>query len=641
MNLNNIFSEAFRTPVKRNCLEWAKENRFLSASESSHSGYFDYTKTPYLYDIAEAFMQSRYKRIVVWCGGQMAKTEFALNVIGQTIDEAPAPMVLVLPDKELLKSVSNNRIQKMINSNPNLLRKLDGGKRKAYNEYYFNSYRLGLAWASSDAQLCSHPNRIVIIDEVDRIRMARKARRAEGNPVELAESRNTTFNNPKTLIMSTPLIEGESYLYQYFTEGTQMLWCILCPKCNHYIFPDLPLLKWSKDKSLSFHDRAATVMLECPECHSTYTDFQVKGLSKNKGRYLSLRTHLIDTDDRIISEKTSNKISYDDIPDNRTASFRVPGLVSYWRDWKSTVERFLQAVDTKDDESLQSIINVEFGKMFRLGGTPPQYADIYKNRDNYKINDLHNTEIPDDSITTVIGTIDVQHDKFVYVFRGWNNRLDSWLVGFGELFGNTELQSTWDSLEGLLTGAEFIKADGAKVYPRAVFIDSGFNTNAVYAFCLRYKLKGRILPVKGVSTDAIRPISQSNISVDARNRLRKRKKSRISNSERFILYKIKDSYFKSWVHARIRKDFGAEKTWHIPNNITPAYCEELINEYKSISASGREVWLTRKGAHDYLDCEKMNIAGALILGVRDVKKRTPKPIANQEMKSIGKIKTNL
>ena len=299
----------------------------------------------------------------------------------------------------------------------------------------------------------------------------------------------------------------------------------------------------------------------------------------------------------------------------------MSGLVSYWRDWKNVVERFLQAVDTKDDESLQSIINVEFGKMFRLGGTPPRFDKIYKNRSSYKIKDLHNTVLPDSSIIAIIGSIDVQYDKIIYVFRAWNNKLDSWLVGFGELFGNTESETTWDALEKLLINIKFTKIDGSFLYPRAVYIDSGFNTMSVYAFCLRSKLRNRVFPIKGISAEsAIKPINISNINIDSRNKLRKRKKNtRLSDSERFILYRIKDSFFKSWVHARIRKDFGAEQTWHIPNNISLGYCEELINEYKTISAAGREIWLTRKGAHDYLDCEKINAAGAFILNLKDVK----------------------
>jgi len=475
-----------------------------------------------------------------------------------------------------------------------------------------------MAWATSDAQLCSHPNKIIIIEEVDRIRKSRKTRRNEGNPVELAESRNTTFNNPLTVIMSTPLVEGKSYLYMYFNEGTRFLWCVLCTECDYYFFPDLPLLKWDKDKSKSFYDRAATVELECPVCKKRYTEFDIKRLSKS-GKYLSSRTHLIEENDIIISKEIAKDIDFTDVPKNRTASYRVSGLVSWWRDWKNTVERFLQAVETKDDETLQAIVNVEFGKMFRLGGDPPKFDKIFKNRSSYKIKELNNTELPDNNIVAVIGSIDVQYDKFVYVFRAWNQKLDSWLVGYGELFGDTEKNKTWDQLELLLRGTKFLH-NNKVVYPRSVFIDSGFNTTNVYAFCLRQNLRGRVIPIKGVGTDSmVKTIVGTNINIDTRNKLRARKKNiKLSNKERFILYKIKDSFYKSWVHTRIRNQFEEEKTWHLPDNISLGYCEELTNEYKTITAAGRETWLTKKGAHDYLDCEKINAAGAFILNLKDV-----------------------
>ena len=68
------------------------------------------------FDIAHqlATYGRRFDSIVLACGAQMGKTEAALDVIGHTLDQRPAPIMYVGPNRDFLHKEIEPRLTEML-----------------------------------------------------------------------------------------------------------------------------------------------------------------------------------------------------------------------------------------------------------------------------------------------------------------------------------------------------------------------------------------------------------------------------------------------------------------------------------------------------------------------------------------------
>ncbi len=85
--------------------------------------------------------------------------------------------------------------------------------------------------ANSPAGLASRPIKIVLADEVDRYPVSAGT---EGDPLNLAQTRQTTFWDKKTVLVSTPTIKGSSRIEKSWLESTMEEWTVPCPECGEY-----------------------------------------------------------------------------------------------------------------------------------------------------------------------------------------------------------------------------------------------------------------------------------------------------------------------------------------------------------------------------------------------------------------------
>jgi phage terminase large subunit GpA-like protein len=215
-------------PPVRTPNAWAEVKRVLPPGEAE-PGKYRPERTPYLKEIGEAFINPEYSRIVIAKGSQLGLSEFAINAVGQKLDDCPVPVLYVAPTQRLVESISINRVGKMIDMIPSLLAKKAGGKRDKIGEKYVSGVRLGFAWAGSATELSSHPAGLAVTDELDR--MPRDVG-GEGDPVEIIDTRGTTYPDFVHIVISTPTILGGSPILALLEEGTFQKWYVPCMYCN-------------------------------------------------------------------------------------------------------------------------------------------------------------------------------------------------------------------------------------------------------------------------------------------------------------------------------------------------------------------------------------------------------------------------
>ena len=207
----------------------------LSPEASAEPGKWYTSRAEYQREIMDAFSDPSVERVVVMSSAQIGKTEMMNCVIGYHIDHDPSPMLIVEPTLEVGKAWSKDRLSTMIRDTDCLRRKVSDAKARDSGNTALHKTFIGghitIAGANSPASLRARPIRIVMSDDID----ANPASAgAEGDPVELAVKRTTTFWNRKIGLFSTPTDEGSSKIEAEFSKSDQRH-CIVTRTADHQV----------------------------------------------------------------------------------------------------------------------------------------------------------------------------------------------------------------------------------------------------------------------------------------------------------------------------------------------------------------------------------------------------------------------
>ena len=116
-NLKEIIKrarKAFLPPPPETVSEWADHNRILSREESPSAGLWNTDNTPYLRAIMDAFTDKTSQVITFLKPSQVGATEAGINICAFTIDRSPCRLLYVMPDEDLAKDFSVDRLQKAL-----------------------------------------------------------------------------------------------------------------------------------------------------------------------------------------------------------------------------------------------------------------------------------------------------------------------------------------------------------------------------------------------------------------------------------------------------------------------------------------------------------------------------------------------
>lgn len=259
----------FKPPENLTVDEWADKFRVLPDT-SAEAGPWRTERTPYLREPMRAFTDPNVHRIVLVSSAQMGKSELELNIIGYIMAQDPGPILYILPGEADGKKFSRQRIAPMIRACKVLRDKVadvksrDGGN--TILQKMFPGGSITITGSNSAPALASMPIRYVIGDERDR--WADSAG-TEGDPWELAQARQITFYNRKSVEVSTPTIKDSSKIETSYYLGTQERWVHRCPNCHEYNEINFETIKFEKLKKVINNKEVYTVKIEghvCPDC---------------------------------------------------------------------------------------------------------------------------------------------------------------------------------------------------------------------------------------------------------------------------------------------------------------------------------------------------------------------------------------
>lgn len=457
-NTFNLFTELLKNfePVPDLTVgEWADRYRILSKESSAEPGKWRTDRTPYMVEIFNCITDSITESVTIMSSAQIGKTEMLLNILGRYIHLDPCSILFVQPTVDDAKAFSKERVEPMIRDTKILRRLIKKANKKAEGTVQGKMFPGGFVrfvGANSPSGLASRPIRIVLLDEVDRFPQSAKQ---EGDPVQLAERRTTTFFNKKLLRVSTPTDDTTSKIKKLFLQGSQEEWCLPCPHCGEY-----QPLKWENIK-----EDEGKIKLECISCGCLSEEMQWKKDNQAAGKWIA----------KFPQEK-------------KHRSFHMNSLASPWRSWEDIYEEYLQVKD--DDMRMRAFINTVLGETFILHLEEQlDYEALFARREDYGA-ELH------PNIKYLTAGVDVQDNRLEVIVVGWGEGYESYVVQYRDFGGNPAKEDVWVQLDNFLK-KKFTFKNKKSIPIACTLIDSGgHHTGSVYKYVYG-KAKRNIFAIKG------------------------------------------------------------------------------------------------------------------------------------------------
>lgn len=458
------FADGFRPDKILSISEWADKYRQLPES-NSEPGRWRTSRTPYLEQVMDDFSPSSpTQKVVIMKGAQLGFTEALLNVSFYYIDYKPANQMLIYPTKEIAERTSKNRIVKSAQAMPSLRDKIGVMKKKDATETIlqkdYEGGSLFLSGANSPATLCSIAVLLVIGDEVDRFP---EDCGGEGNPVDLAEKRTSTYSRTRKIgLISTPVNEGTSVITQEFKASDQSYFFVPCPYCEQK-----QKLEYGNLIFEFVDDRLTTdVKYQCQYCYELIPE--------------SFKTKMLDGGEWRATEFSE------------TRGYHLNGLYSPigWTSWRDIVIEDLKS--RQDPRKRKVWLNTRLGLPYSGGGESPDVDLVFARREPYEIG------VCPFGALFVTAAVDVQGDWLEFESVAWGLNGESWSLEHRIFQGDTGTKEVWDGLESYIRDKLYpVKDSNLKLPIQLCGVDSGYRSQHVYRFVRRfggrrvYALKGR------------------------------------------------------------------------------------------------------------------------------------------------------
>lgn len=520
----------FAPPPNITVSEWSDRFRRLSPESSAEPGQWRTDRAPFQRGMMDAFNEPDVAGVVVMSSAQVGKTEFINNVVGYHIDQDPAPILLLQPTLEMAQTWSKDRLAPMLRDTPRLRGKVKDARSRMSNNTMlhkvFPGGHITMSGANSPASLASRPIRIVLCDEVDRYPPSAGT---EGDPVNLARKRTTTFWNRKYLLTSTPTVKGVSRIEFAYEESDKRRFFVPCPHCEHKQVLQWSNIHWNKGQP----DTACYI---CESCGARIEEKRKKEML-SQGEWTA-------------TEEFTG-----------TAGFHINELYSPWRTWAEIVTDFLEA--KKNQETLKTFINTSLGETWEEQGEQPDSTPLMERRENYAL-------VPNEALVLTAG-VDVQADRLEVEVVGWGVGFESWGIQEAIFYGDTTRPEPWDDLD-LFLSKTFENEDGINLSVACTCIDSGYNTQLVYDFVQNREFR-RIYAIKGVP-------GQGKPLVSAPSRKQTGKIRRKIN-----LFTVGVDGGKGTLYANLKLSDAGPGYCHFPAHYDEEYfqqltAEKLVTRYK-------------------------------------------------------------
>ena len=522
---------------------------------------------------------------------QVGWTDGAINnYLGKLIDIDPKPVIVMFPKESAAREYDAEKFKPMVESTPRLSAQVDiTTSRKAENRQNFKNFPGGflkLVGSGSPSSVKSTPAPVVIIEEPDD---CVSNLRGQGDTIALLVERAKTFPQRKIVYGGTPTVAGLSTIDDAYTGSDQRQYWVPCHHCDETHVLDWGNVHWDVDPDQQHeiygNNLPATAWYACPHCGGIWDDHH-KNQNVRRGEWRASK------------------------PFDGVAGFSINELMSPFPGsvFSVLVSRFLEATkaaDEGDDEKLIVFTNSCLGLAYEFGGKGADTDQLAE-----RVLDYDELTVPRGGLVLTAG-VDIQHDRLAVIIRAWGRGDESWLVYWGELYGNTidKTDPVWTELDKLLTGP-IPSAAGVDMRIRATSIDcsDGTTSDAAYDF-VRTRIKRGVMAVKGSSSDTgNREIFSKPKSIETAG-----KRNTKASKYGLQVYIVGTHRAKDLLAGRLALTGAGPGRIHAYAEVREDYWDQVTAEVKAPASrrGAKPVWQVKAGRrNEATDCEVYNIHAA-------------------------------
>lgn len=420
--------------------EWSEEYMVIPRSTGAKEyGKYRLDRTPHARLIMQC-LSDRHpcRRVVLMSASQMLKTQVALNWFCYIVHQHPGNFVWLMPTGKLHKRIVQ-RIDRVIESVDVVKPRVSPpGSRLSTNSQdikVFQGGTLYIATAGSAANLAEVPARYVSFDEIDR---AESSVDGEGDPVKLAEARQTTFSsNAKSYYYSSPTIKNESRIESLYLEGTQRVALAECIHCGHsqeLVFEKL------------FLAESGEALYPCEQCGGLHRDADKKKMFQS-GLW---------SEPKVESKTESFLLS---------AMYQPYGWYS-WTDLYSQHQEALADLDRGIEQQMIVFYNTRLARSWKRTTDITKFEILRDRAEDYRL------RIAPEGVLIITAGVDTQDNRLAVQIVGYGLHLKAWVLDYVELMGDPAEDDVWDQLTKLLnTKVQHVL--GHEIPISATLIDTG------------------------------------------------------------------------------------------------------------------------------------------------------------------------
>ena len=593
--VDDVLRQFAALPKRVDVTTWSERSIILSAKDSAEPGPYRADRTPYAREPMDALSQhSPVEEVVLMWGAQTGKTRIGSNWLGYLVDTNPGPVMIVQPTIDLAKRYSRQRLAPMIEESPALRVKVrENRSRDDANTTLLKEFAGGfmaVAGANSAAGLRSMPVRDLFLDEIDGYPLDVDG---EGDPIKLAEARQSTFSRRKRLLTSTPTTKDFSRIESRYLASDRCRYHVPCPHCQ-----ELQPLDWGTDKPHGIKwDRDAdgralpeSVRYVCRACGAEIREHH-KPAMLAAGRWVASSPGA-----------------------GRVRGFQLSSLYSPlgWLSWATLVhewETAIAAARTGDISLLRVFVNTRLAETFEEQGDRADEHALRKRAADIPLRQVHWGHF------VMTAGVDVQGDRLEAYLWAWGRGMERQLVDRAVFYGDpgqaeSDPGSPWARLTEWRR-TPVLHASGKPVPLLAAMIDSGgHHTHAVYAYARAHQ-HAHVHACKGMS-QAGKNILGKPTDQDITWRGTKLKGG-------VKLWPIGTDTAKAEIYGRLRTEQPGPGYVHLSRHLPPEVFEQLTSERlvtKYVKGRPRLEWVKPAGRrNEALDCAVYALAAAHFAGI--------------------------